>query len=245
MRLKSPDGDGFEALIQQATHVEPQTGALEFRMIVRNLKREREQESALKAAEERFRRFFDFAPVAVATVGREGRIMEANPAFRALSVAGVDLIGASLGDFVDAEHRDDVARVIAAAWRGNAPEGALEILLEDSLGARRMQLYLSRLADAGGVTNALLLHFVDTTEQHNLEAQFAQSQKMQAVGQLAGGIAHDFNNLLTAIIGHSDLLMLRLHPGDEAFPDIMQIRQNANRAANLVRQLLGDEPVIS
>ncbi|MDH3792533.1 MAG: response regulator, partial [Rhodospirillales bacterium] len=81
-------------------------------------------------------------------------------------------------------------------------------------------------------------HFIDTTEQKNLEKQFVQSQKMQAVGQLAGGIAHDFNNLLTAMIGFSDLLLLRHRPGDQSFADIMQIKQNANRAANLVRQLL-------
>ena len=61
---------------------------------------------------------------------------------------------------------------------------------------------------------------------------------MQAIGQLAGGIAHDFNNLLTAMIGFSDLLLLRHRPGDQSFADIMQIKQNANRAANLVRQLL-------
>jgi two-component system cell cycle sensor histidine kinase/response regulator CckA len=61
---------------------------------------------------------------------------------------------------------------------------------------------------------------------------------MQAVGQLAGGVAHDFNNLLTAMIGFCDLLLLRFRPGDSSFADIMQIKQNANRAANLVRQLL-------
>ena len=86
----------------------------------------------------------------------------------------------------------------------------------------------------GGFT----LHFIDVTEQKNLEIQFAQSQKMQAVGQLAGGVAHDFNNLLTAMIGFCDLLLLRFQPGDPSFADIMQIQQNANRAANLVRQLL-------
>src|SRR5207245_5382924 len=84
----------------------------------------------------------------------------------------------------------------------------------------------------------LTLHFIDVTEQNNLEIQFAQSQKMQAIGQLAGGVAHDFNNLLTAMIGFCDLLLLRSPPSDPSFSDIMQIKQNANRAANLVRQLL-------
>ncbi len=84
----------------------------------------------------------------------------------------------------------------------------------------------------------LMLYLIDVTEQKSLEAQFVQSQKMQAVGQLAGGVAHDFNNLLTAMIGFCDLLLLRSRPGDPAFADIMQIKQNANRAANLVRQLL-------
>jgi two-component system cell cycle sensor histidine kinase/response regulator CckA len=61
---------------------------------------------------------------------------------------------------------------------------------------------------------------------------------MQAIGQLAGGVAHDFNNVLTAIIGYSDLLLANHRPTDPSFQDIMQIKQNANRAAGLVRQLL-------
>lgn len=78
----------------------------------------------------------------------------------------------------------------------------------------------------------------DVTEMKSLEAQFIQSQKMQAIGQLAGGVAHDFNNLLTAISGHCDLLLLRNDEGDPDYGDLMQIHQNANRAASLVGQLL-------
>ena len=70
------------------------------------------------------------------------------------------------------------------------------------------------------------------------ELQFAQSQKMQAVGQLAGGIAHDFNNILTAVLGFCDLLLLRHDIHDPSFSEIEQIRQNALRGADLVRQLL-------
>jgi len=78
----------------------------------------------------------------------------------------------------------------------------------------------------------------DVTEFKNLQLQFVQSQKMQAIGQLAGGVAHDFNNLLTAISGHCDLLLLRHDQGDGDYSDLVQIHQNANRAAALVGQLL-------
>ena len=61
---------------------------------------------------------------------------------------------------------------------------------------------------------------------------------MQAVGELAGGVAHDFNNVLQGIIGYADLLLVNHRPTDPSFQDIMQIKQNANRAAGLVRQLL-------
>lgn len=84
----------------------------------------------------------------------------------------------------------------------------------------------------------IVLFCIDTTEQKNLETQFAQAQKMQAMGQLAGGIAHDFNNLLTAMIGFCDLLLQKHKIGDSSFADIIQIKQNANCAAELVKQLL-------
>jgi two-component system, cell cycle sensor histidine kinase and response regulator CckA len=92
---------------------------------------------------------------------------------------------------------------------------------------------------AGGTRDPHLIAVLDdVTELKTLEEKFVQSQKMQAIGQLAGGVAHDFNNLLTAISGHCDLLLLRHDEGDQNYSDLIQINQNANRAASLVGQLL-------
>jgi signal transduction histidine kinase/CheY-like chemotaxis protein len=86
--------------------------------------------------------------------------------------------------------------------------------------------------------NHYIFTLIDTTKYKTLELNFVHSQKMQAVGQLSGAIAHDFNNLLTAMVGFCDLLLLRHPPGDKSFTELMQIKQNVNRAAGLVRQLL-------
>ncbi|TMM55593.1 ATP-binding protein [Sulfitobacter sabulilitoris] len=99
-----------------------------------------------------------------------------------------------------------------------------------------VRITLNQTTDRDGPALIAVLH--DATKLKTLEAQFVQSQKMQAIGQLAGGVAHDFNNLLTAISGHCDLLLLRHDQGDPDYGDLVQINQNANRAAALVGQLL-------
>src|SRR5690606_20267307 len=105
-------------------------------------------------------------------------------------------------------------------------------------GDKAVRLYVSGSEASAGSPERVNVYALDMTEQRKLEAQFAQGQKMQAVGQLAGGVAHDFNNVLTAIIGFADLLLLKHKPGDPSFADIMSIKQSANRAAGLTRQLL-------
>ncbi|MGL5784346.1 MAG: hybrid sensor histidine kinase/response regulator [Alphaproteobacteria bacterium] len=87
-------------------------------------------------------------------------------------------------------------------------------------------------------TSYFIIFLHDLTELKKMETQSLESQKLQALGQLASGITHDFNNLLTAMLGFCDLLLQRHTPQDQSFTDIMQIKQNANRATNLVRQLL-------
>jgi two-component system cell cycle sensor histidine kinase/response regulator CckA len=129
---------------------------------------------------------------------------------------------------------------LARARQNQADIAPIDTVLPDNE-ERHIRFYVNAVADGGSgesAEEAAIVYAVETTEQKALEAQMAQSQKMQAVGQLAGGIAHDFNNVLTAIIMASDLLLANHRPSDQSFPDIMNIKQNANRAASLVRQLL-------
>ena len=78
----------------------------------------------------------------------------------------------------------------------------------------------------------------EITERKQLEEQLLQSQKMEAVGQLAGGVAHDFNNILTAIVGYTDLLAAEFGAGSRQLEDLEEIRKASRRAAALTRQLL-------
>ncbi|WP_417837121.1 ATP-binding protein [Thalassospira tepidiphila] len=197
-----------------------------------------EWEHALAETERRVRWFFDESPLSIVLADMSGTVTDANRAF--IDTAGQmhhKVVGRSILELIVPEDRDEVARYLSKAVMGMGKGGQIEARLAGSRGVAA-QIYLQRVAGRSGEAGALLLNFLDTTEQKNLEEQFAQSQKMQAVGQLAGGVAHDFNNLLTAMIGFCDLLLSRHGPGDPSFADIMQIKQNANRAANLVRQLL-------
>ncbi len=197
-----------------------------------------EWEHALAETERRVRWFFDESPLSIVLADMSGTVTDANRSFIVTAGQNHDkVVGRSILELILPEDRDEVARYLSKAVMGMGKGGQIEARLAGSRGVAA-QIYLQRVAGRSGEAGALLLNFLDTTEQKNLEEQFAQSQKMQAVGQLAGGVAHDFNNLLTAMIGFCDLLLSRHGPGDPSFADIMQIKQNANRAANLVRQLL-------
>jgi len=210
--------------------------------LARQRARGTELAATLASVEQRFQRFFEELPVGWAIVDSRGNIEECNGAFQALAAPETSdepkaLRGRALSQLL---HGEDVARAsarLAEAWRGAAAKAPDEVRLAGP-GDRVASLYVGRIDGPDGAPVGLVLHLLDVTGLRSLERQFVQSQKMQAIGQLAGGVAHDFNNLLTAIIGYCDLLLQRHRMGDPSFSDIMQIRQNANRAANLVRQLL-------
>ena len=243
--LKDAAGETFRASIRQDVVAGSAGRVLRTRSVVRDLSREMAMAAALEESEHRFEQLFAKAPAGIALIDPKGAIQECNDALgRLLGRERQALRSVSLFELVA---KGDVEALQAAlspqagqpgadkAAGGKAP--ALEVHLASDEGPV-CTLYVNRTEGHDGSLAGFVVHFIDSTEQKNLERQFAQSQKMQAVGQLAGGIAHDFNNLLTAMIGFSDLLLLRHRPGDQSFADIMQIKQNANRAANLVRQLL-------
>ena len=235
-KLVAPSGASRPVYISQGAALDGDSPAVHTRSVARDLSDERELEETLRRAEEGFRRVFDFAPVGIVMVDGSGEMVETNAAFRTMAQEqGVRPAAAQFLDLIDGEDRDSVDTLMGLSRAGSVVEDSIEVAFIGP-GERTAQLFIRRTGE--GVGDDLIVYIVDTTEQKKLELQFAQSQKMQAVGQLAGGIAHDFNNLLTAMIGYSDLLLLHHQPGDQDFADIMQIKQNANRAANLVRQFL-------
>ncbi len=173
-------------------------------------------------------------PVALARLEPDGRLIYANTAARNL-LGDRATPGSQLAALIEGLGRSIPERLMET-MKGRA-QGRSEVA-RGKIDDREvfLQVTLTRLMING--EPSLLAVLSDATELKTLEAQFVQSQKMQAVGQLAGGVAHDFNNLLTAINGHCDLLMMRHNKGDPDHGDLQQIRQNANRAAGLVRQLL-------
>lgn len=214
------------------------------RTIVLNRNQGEDSSSDLRAAEVRFTRFFNSTPMAIAAIDGDGRILRTNAPFLSLfsSVVDRDMLDSRIKLETVIHQRDQEAfhAAFEKALHKQADITPVDTVLPDGQ-ERHVRFYISAVADefsGEAEDEAAIVYAVETTEQKALESQMAQSQKMQAVGQLAGGIAHDFNNVLTAIIMASDLLLANHRPSDPSFPDIMNIKQNANRAASLVRQLL-------
>ncbi len=159
----------------------------------------------------------------------EAAILEANEAMEALT-EGAAQPGGRFSDLIDPASRNE-ARARLASRQG----GPVEVrLAKTPSGAapKVAHLYVTQAADR------VVAYLLDVSEQKQLELQLVQSQKMQAIGQLAGGVAHDFNNLLTAIQLRLDELLHRHPVGDPSYEGLNEIRQTGVRAADLVKKLL-------
>ena len=177
---------------------------------------------------------FHDAPMGMAFADANGVMTQANAALSKFFGVSQALAGTNFLDLVAGSERDQVQALIEAVVRGETGLAAVGLRgVKAAQGDERMaELFASSLH------GQVVLYLVDVSEQKALETKFAQSQKLQAVGQLAGGVAHDFNNLLTVIIGNCEFLMMRHLAGDPSFKEINEIHQNGVRAAALVSQLL-------
>ena len=237
-------GDGFTAYVLQSTFDD--AGMTRTRTIVVRLPEDDQAIGAAgREAEKRFRALFNAAPVGIALTDTDGMITDSNRALEQLTgQSRKALLDTPLDSLVSEADSAAFAGLLGPVLAGQRSSAQLDIRLvgQGDGEGRQVSVYAGPLQNPDAVEDAevdgTVVHIIDTSEQKSLEAQFAQAQKMQAMGQLAGGVAHDFNNLLTAMIGFCDLLLQRHAAGDPSFGDIMQIKQNANRAANLVRQLL-------
>jgi two-component system cell cycle sensor histidine kinase/response regulator CckA len=192
-----------------------------------------------RAAEVRFMRFFQSTPMAIATADKAGRIARTNALFARLFQATLkEGEGRSILAVVAERDRAPLEAAIRSAAEGQGELAPVDAALAGN-GERWGRFYVSPVEEEEERdTEAVIVYVLETTNQRTLENQVSQRARMESVGQLAGGIAHDFNNVLSAIMMATDFLLNAHKPTDPSFQDIMQIKQNANRAASLVRQLL-------
>jgi two-component system cell cycle sensor histidine kinase/response regulator CckA len=196
----------------------------------------RQLEGKVRASEEKYRALMENALDAIHVLSPDGTILEANLAAETLvGRPRREQLGRSFLELIPAEGRDAVAGHFGGMLETGSLHESSSVLRSDGR-TIPIEVSASRV-DVGG--EPLILAIVrDVSERRQLEEQFRQSQKMEAVGQLAGGIAHDFNNLLTAILGYAGLLATQAGQGSPLSESIGEIRKAGERAALLTQQLL-------
>ncbi|MEX1185740.1 MAG: PAS domain-containing protein [Gemmatimonadaceae bacterium] len=196
-------------------------------------------ERTLRDNERRFRSLIENASDAIAIIDAEGRFGYASESYgNVLGFESSELVGRPVFDFV---HEEDLPEAVRAFERIAAEPGAtLHVTLRcrhKNGGWRLLEARARNLLHdpaIGGIVSASR----DITQQHALEAELVQAQKMEAMGQLAGGVAHDFNNLLTVITSNVDLIVSAIPSQLQIHENLTEIRRAASQAAGLTRQLL-------
>ncbi|MBU0515304.1 MAG: PAS domain-containing protein, partial [Proteobacteria bacterium] len=202
--------------------------------IATDITERRQAEEALRDSEERSRALLNAFPDIAVLVDTDFRYLAANePAAEALGMRPRDMLGRRVEDLLP-----------AGAGAGRAARGR-EVLrtgepveFEDEMFGRNFVNSAYPVFDDKGEVSGLAVFCQDITERRRLEEQLRQSQKMEAIGQLAAGIAHEFNNLMAVVINYSDLAGEGLRPGDPALDDLRHIKIAGERAATLTKQIL-------
>jgi len=200
-------------------------------------------EEELHAVETRYRALVERLPAItyIAEVGALGRWHYVGPQIQSILGFSPEEWMANSANWINNIHPEDRDHALAAEKRfweaGGQFRAEYRMLARDGrvLWFRDDAIYLQTADSQKPVMQGVLY---DITEHKHLEEQLRQSQKMEAIGQLAGGVAHDFNNLLMIIHGHNERILKNLPASHEAHKDASEIERAADRAAGLTRQLL-------
>jgi PAS domain S-box-containing protein len=204
------------------------------------------RDTALQAATTHYQRFLrqviDTNPHLIFVKDWDGKYVLANEAVADLYGTKVEqLLGKCDADFNP--KRDEVEKFLRDDREVMSSQRAAFIAEEPATNARTgetrwFETVKVPLLSSDGSTRQVLGVATDITERKNLEEQFRQAHKMEAVGRLAGGVAHDFNNVLTIIRAQTEFLLTDLDPDDHRRGDVLEIQSAADRAAAFTRQLL-------
>jgi two-component system cell cycle sensor histidine kinase/response regulator CckA len=231
--------DGHEFPVEVSVTPFRLAGTWEFSAFVRDLTTRKHTEAALRESETSYATLVEHAPVGIYRSTPGGRFLSVNPAL--VHILGFDTADQVLQlnmardvyadpaerqrllarDFADREYDD-----VEATWKRRDGRPLM------------VQLTTRAVRNAAHEIEHYDTFVRDVTEQRQLEAQLALSQKLEGIGRLAGGVAHDFNNMLTVIQSYCDLILEDLDPAAPLREDIGQIRQAATASSNLTRQLL-------
>ena len=236
--------EAAEELQKHRQHLEGMVGKRTSQLMAVNEQLQREiterqrTEEALKSSEARYRSLFDGVPVGLYRTTPDGKILDANPAL-------VQMLG-----YPDRESLVTVN--VAASYVNPEDRERKKALLEQEGIVRDYEMELRRhdgkkiwvrdtvrvVREPGAGVTCYEGSMEEITERKQLESQYRQAQKMEAIGRLAGGVAHDFNNILTAITGYGEITLLDLRRDDPLRLNIEEVLKAAERATSLTQQLL-------
>ena len=230
--------DGSTVPVESSAFPVLQNGRVESVVIsFRDITERKRAEAALQASEARYRSIVENTHEGVCMCDAARQITYCNP--RLAEMVGVPFAGEGVtckGFHFD-DDSDEICRRFERVRQGKSEFYETRLRHKDGSTIWASASASPVQGDDGEFAGAVCM-FTDVTERKRLEEQLRQSQKMEAVGQLAGGIAHDFNNLLTVILGYGDLLERRLPPGDPLRASVLEIRKAGGRAAALTQKLL-------